>query len=182
MARRGYFTAYPCKHRPRANPDIQRGRFLTPTFPHDGPGHVRRYPDLAPALRRALLPEDSQAAGSKGLATLPKLGSAGEASGVAAGGLQAGARAGPCELIRPLGTGGMAQVWLARRADGAVKREVALKLPTLTHLRADLERRFVRERDILASLEHPISRVSTMRGLIPMVCGTWRWSTSTDNR
>ena len=49
----------------------------------------------------------------------------------------------------------MAQVWLARRADGAFKREVALKLPTLTHLRKELEQRFARERDILASLEHP---------------------------
>ena len=49
----------------------------------------------------------------------------------------------------------MAEVWLARRADGAFKREVALKLPMLTQLRADLEPRFARERDILASLEHP---------------------------
>jgi TolB-like protein len=32
---------------------------------------------------------------------------------------------------------------------------VALKLPTLARLRADLEQRFARERDILASLEHP---------------------------
>ena len=46
-------------------------------------------------------------------------------------------------------------MWLARRADGAFKREVALKLPLLTQLRSDLEQRFARERDILASLEHP---------------------------
>ena len=49
----------------------------------------------------------------------------------------------------------MAEVWLARRADGAFKREVALKLPLLTQLRKDLAQRFARERDILASLEHP---------------------------
>ena len=54
-------------------------------------------------------------------------------------GLQAGARVGPYQLLRPLGAGGMAEVWLARRADGAFKREVALKLPTLGRLRADLE-------------------------------------------
>ena len=113
------------------------------------------YQDLAPALREALLPEEPPAAGSKGLLTLPKLGSADAAGAVAASGLQGGARVGPYELIRPLGAGGMAQVWLARRADGAFKREVALKLPTLTHLRGDLEQRFARERDILASLEHP---------------------------
>ncbi len=69
--------------------------------------------------------------------------------------LRAGTRVGPYELIRPLGAGGMAEVWFARRADGAFKREVALKLPRSTHQRKDLELRFCNERDILASLEHP---------------------------
>ena len=111
------------------------------------------YQDLAPALRSALLP-DAPDASSQALQTLPKLGSADEPPALAANGLKAGARVGPYELIRPLGAGGMAQVWLARRADGAFKREVALKLPTPTGPRADLEQRFARERDILASLEH----------------------------
>jgi WD40 repeat protein/serine/threonine protein kinase len=70
-------------------------------------------------------------------------------------GLAAGELIGPYELIRLLGSGGMAEVWLAKRADGAFTREVALKLPTLTRLRKDLALRFTRERDILASLEHP---------------------------
>lgn len=70
-------------------------------------------------------------------------------------GLNAGDFVGPYELIRLLGAGGMAEVWLARRADGAFKRDVALKLPLLTRRRNDLEQRFVHERDILASLEHP---------------------------
>jgi len=74
---------------------------------------------------------------------------------VGASGLNAGDMVGPYELIRLLGAGGMAEVWLARRADGAFKREVALKLPLLTRRRNDLEQRFVHERDILASLEHP---------------------------
>jgi serine/threonine protein kinase/TolB-like protein len=113
------------------------------------------YRDLAPALRRALLPADSRGTGSDALATLPKLAPIGEASNSLAGKFQANARIGPYELIRLLGTGGMAQVWLARRADGAFKRDVALKLPRLTHQRVDLEQRFTRERDILASLEHP---------------------------
>ena len=71
-----------------------------------------------------------------------------------AGGLTTGERVGPYLLVRPLGQGGMAQVWLARRADGAYQREVALKLPA-TVLRQDLASRFARERDILAKLEHP---------------------------
>jgi serine/threonine-protein kinase len=74
---------------------------------------------------------------------------------VAASGLNAGDLVGPYELIRLLGAGGMAEVWLARRADGAFKRDVALKLPLLTRRRSDLEQRFAHERDILASLEHP---------------------------
>lgn len=113
------------------------------------------YQDLADALRQALLPHDSQPAALNSLATLPKVGATDGEHDPDAGELQAGARVGPYELIRPLGAGGMAQVWLARRADGAFKREVALKLPLLTHLRADLGQRFERERDILASLEHP---------------------------
>jgi TolB-like protein/tetratricopeptide (TPR) repeat protein len=58
-------------------------------------------------------------------------------------------------LIRLLGEGGMAEVWLAQRADGSIKREVALKLPMLRRDREDLSSRFARERDILAALEHP---------------------------
>jgi serine/threonine protein kinase/Tol biopolymer transport system component len=114
-----------------------------------------QYRELAQYLREALLPADSQAAELKSLSTLPKLGAADHGGPVAASGLQPGARVGPYELIRLLGAGGMAEVWLARRADGAFNREVALKLPMLTQLRADLDQRFARERDILASLEHP---------------------------
>ena len=113
------------------------------------------YQDIAQALRDALLPTPAQSADIKALDTLPKFGTADEAAAVAAGGLQPGARVGPYELTRRLGAGGMAEVWLARRADGAFKRDVALKLPMLSSLRKDLEQRFARERDILASLEHP---------------------------
>ena len=113
------------------------------------------YPDLAQHLREALLPQDSQAAYSKSALTLPRLAFAQEAGAAPGSGLQPGARVGPYELIRLLGAGGMAEVWLARRADGAFRREVALKLPMRSRLRKDLEPRFARERDILASLEHP---------------------------
>ena len=67
----------------------------------------------------------------------------------------AGGRIGAHELIRKLGSGGMGDVFLARRADGAFERRVAIKL-----LRGDLTsepaiERFRRERQVLANLEHP---------------------------
>lgn len=68
---------------------------------------------------------------------------------------QPGARIGAWRLIRSIGQGGMAEVYLAERADGAFERKVALKLlhPGLVSRDAD---RFVRqERQILADLDDP---------------------------
>lgn len=62
---------------------------------------------------------------------------------------------GPYQLLRLLGRGGMAEVWLARRSDGAYERDVALKLP-LAHLPQNVAaERLLRERNVLAALEHP---------------------------
>jgi serine/threonine-protein kinase len=72
-----------------------------------------------------------------------------------ASGLRTGQRIGPYRLIRELGVGGMAVVWLARRAEADSPRPVALKLPLLSRLRRDLAGRFERECAILAQLEHP---------------------------
>jgi eukaryotic-like serine/threonine-protein kinase len=70
-----------------------------------------------------------------------------------------GALIGPYRLIRELGVGGMGAVWLAERIDGGLKRQVALKLPRMTWSRS-LAERMSRERDILASLDHPnIARI-----------------------
>lgn len=65
-----------------------------------------------------------------------------------------GDRIGPYRLLRELGHGGMATVWLAERADGSLDRQEALKLPH-PGWAASLAQRMARERDILASLEHP---------------------------
>ncbi|HEY8051716.1 MAG TPA: protein kinase [Steroidobacteraceae bacterium] len=108
--------------------------------------------DLVPALRAALLP--GVAASNSTLDTLPKF-QAGGPDGQPPSALRPAERVGPYELIRPLAAGGMAEVWLARRADGTFEREVALKLPLRTPLRGDLDERFAREREILASLSHP---------------------------
>jgi serine/threonine protein kinase len=100
--------------------------------------------DLEPALRQALL---SPIYIGPPLDTLPRL--------APTSGLQPGDRLGAYRLVRLLGSGGMAEVWLAQRADGAFRREVALKTPVRLDEREDLARRFAIERDILAALEHP---------------------------
>jgi serine/threonine protein kinase len=61
---------------------------------------------------------------------------------------------GAYSLIRPLGKGGMADVWLAQRTDGTLKRPVALKLPMALLPSPLLAERFARERDMLAQLDH----------------------------
>src|SRR5271169_698072 len=94
--------------------------------------------DLLDALRQALA--DDGADGSADLTTLPKVGDERDARLI--GTLRSGSRVGPYQLVRVLGSGGMAEVWLAQRADGAFKREVALKLPALARLRKDLASRF----------------------------------------
>ncbi len=65
-----------------------------------------------------------------------------------------GTRVGPYVLERQIGSGGMGSVWLAQRADGALDRSVALKLPHVAWGPA-LNARLARERDILARLTHP---------------------------
>jgi TolB-like protein len=69
--------------------------------------------------------------------------------------LQAGSQIGPYVLVHPLGEGGMSVVWLATRADGSLRREVALKIPALARDRGERTGWFARECDILAGLEHP---------------------------
>ena len=68
--------------------------------------------------------------------------------------LQAGDAIGHYRLLRELGSGGMAVVWLAERSDGKLTRQVALKLPQRFVWRPGLAERFSREGDILARLEH----------------------------
>ena len=62
---------------------------------------------------------------------------------------------GPYRLLREIGQGGMASVWLADRPDGLLERQVALKLPHVSWGIASFAERMARERKILASLTHP---------------------------
>src|ERR1700730_5362856 len=68
--------------------------------------------------------------------------------------LAAGARLGPYEILAPLGSGGMGEVY--RALDTTLNREVALKvLPDAFILDPDRLARFKREARVLASLNHP---------------------------
>lgn len=67
----------------------------------------------------------------------------------------AGRRFGSYQIVREIGRGGMGAVFLAERADGAFAQQVALKIVRHGVADAELERHFRRERQILASLNHP---------------------------
>lgn len=62
---------------------------------------------------------------------------------------------GKYRLTELIGTGGMGRVYLAERADGAFEQKVALKLIRRGLDSEEILRRFVTERQILASLVHP---------------------------
>ncbi len=62
---------------------------------------------------------------------------------------------GPFRLLNRIGSGGMGEVFLAERVEGGFEQQVAIKLMRATAVTADLARRFLRERQILARLQHP---------------------------
>src|SRR5947207_5717093 len=63
-----------------------------------------------------------------------------------------GLKLGPWTLERPLGAGGMGQVWLAQRHDGLYQGRVAIKMLRDTEANAAANERFAREGQILARL------------------------------
>ncbi len=96
---------------------------------------------------RDMLAQEAQMGTDHSLEAMPKL-AADEAVA------HADDRVGPYRLLHEIGRGGMGSVWLAERADGAYKRQVALKLPRLAW-GAGLAERMAREREIGMLLEHP---------------------------
>lgn len=73
---------------------------------------------------------------------------------------RAGQRVGAWRIERLLGQGGMGEVWYATRADGAYDLPAALKLVRPGFRAAQLIPRFLRERQLLARLQHP--NISTL--------------------
>jgi len=104
-----------------------------------------RAPEDAAALQGLL--ERDEAAGRDGFL----------AGSVHAGALvpAAGHRLGPWTIEAPLGEGGMASVWLARRSDGRHDGQAAIKLMHGRLHSAQATQRFEREGRIRARLEHP---------------------------
>jgi serine/threonine-protein kinase len=69
--------------------------------------------------------------------------------------LKAGDQVGIYRVVRELGRGGMAVVYLAERADGEYTQQVALKWMQGARLDTEAEALFRRERQALADLRHP---------------------------
>lgn len=74
-----------------------------------------------------------------------------------------GQMVGPYRLVDELGRGGMGVVYRAERSDGEFRREVALKIAGGAMPGLENERRLIRERQLLASLDHP--------GIVRMIDG-----------
>jgi serine/threonine protein kinase len=112
-------------------PPEQRAEWLSITLPAD--------PFLASEVRRLLaeLPEAQE-----------------QLEGTAAR-VAAGMRVGPYRVLSELGHGGMGAVYLAVRDDPSFTQKVALKLVKRGMDTDEIVRRFVAERQILASLAHP---------------------------
>ncbi|MCP4898670.1 MAG: serine/threonine protein kinase, partial [bacterium] len=66
-----------------------------------------------------------------------------------------GSLIGPYRIEKVIGSGGMGVVYLASRADDEYERRVAVKLLHAGQSHDELVRRFRKERQILAGLEHP---------------------------
>lgn len=64
-------------------------------------------------------------------------------------------RVGNYRLLRKIGSGGMGSVYLAERDDDEFRKQVAIKFIRGSALRENVIKRFRRERQILARLEHP---------------------------
>jgi serine/threonine-protein kinase len=100
----------------------------------------------APVLAAAVLAADRHAG-------LPN--DAADATPPPSGDVRPGSLVGPYRAVRELGRGGMGAVYLAERADGQFAQRVALKLIRRGLDGDAVHARFLRERQILARLQHP---------------------------
>lgn len=66
-----------------------------------------------------------------------------------------GDRIGSYRIVSLIGRGGMGSVYLAERADGEIQQKVAVKLLRPDSRRQGWRERFLKERQLLATLQHP---------------------------
>lgn len=116
------------------------------------PGRARLLPRLRALLLAHARADDGLAQGGAALALVA--GTSAQPGDASTQASTVGDQVGPWRLLRPLGEGGMGEVWLAERADAGVVQRAALK--RIRHgLGPELAARFLRERRILARLQHP---------------------------
>lgn len=126
--------------------------------PQDRDAWIEGLPAELDALKPRLRALLERASAGASFETLPKLDLGEEpetAVEIRDSARSSGETVGPYRLERLLAEGGMGSVWLAQRADGILQRPVALKLPRGIWSRPELLARMAREREILASLNHP---------------------------
>jgi serine/threonine protein kinase len=107
------------------------------------------------AMRReveSLLASHDDASGFLAKPVAPDLGYTLHYSGEESAEYPSGFRAGPYQLEKRIGRGGMGSVWLASKPDGP---KVAVKLVRRGMDTSEILRRFRMERQVLASLDHP---------------------------
>ena len=109
-------------------------------------------PAVAAEVRALLGHHDAD---TGGLLCRPAAVSWGDAVGREAEEDRSGQRLGAWRIVSRLGSGGMGEVWLARRDDGAFQGEAAVKVLRRGMDSAAVLARFAQERQALAQLAHP---------------------------
>jgi WD40 repeat protein/serine/threonine protein kinase len=115
---------------------------------------IERTDPTSAAMLRDLFASQAELIAKRFLETRDSIGSYLTSRAAAVPGL-IGKQFGPYRVTSLLGHGGMGSVWLAARVDGLFTRQVALKLVHPALMGRGMTERFTRERQILASLNHP---------------------------
>ena len=115
---------------------------------------IERSDPKSAALLRAMFASQAEI-DAQGFLETPELLPGGPSSIVEADAGLIGRQFGAYRVLSLLGHGGMGSVWLAERTDGLFTRQVALKLVHPTLIGRVMTERSAREREILASLNHP---------------------------
>jgi eukaryotic-like serine/threonine-protein kinase len=102
---------------------------------------------------RSLLANHDEATGAQAFMRESAASQLAEANSV--GAAHTGQRLGAWEIVRPVGIGGMGEVFEARRADGSYEGRAAVKLLKRGMDSTAVLRRFAQERQALARLSHP---------------------------